>query len=139
MTLRNCKCILQRQLVAAMTLGRLLLAGVLDQNFAHEMRANRKEVCSISNIEVLIPHEAEVGLVHERAGLQRMAGSFLTQVVVCQTAKIVVDERNDAVQTLLVTGSPPCQQLGDRLNRGFRHIRPQVEFRWVGTIPGFPG
>ena len=70
-------------------------------------------------------HEPEIGLVHERRGLERVPTGFPPQLRAGQAAELRVDEGDQAVVGALVAGAPFPERPDDRLGihgvRGFCH------------------
>ena len=53
--------------------------------------------------------QAQVGLVHQGGALERVAGTFLLQIVMGDPPELVINEGNHSAQGLLVTSMPTCE------------------------------
>ena len=62
-----------------------------------------------------LPGHAQISLVHQRCGLQRVVGPFLLQVVVRQTAQLLIQSWHEGAKSFLIAGLPLSQQCGDGL------------------------
>lgn len=51
---------------------------MIDQDVAHYLRANSKEVCAIVPLKLLLTDKFEIRLIYKRCCLQSVARAFLT-------------------------------------------------------------
>lgn len=63
--------------------------------------------------------------MHQRGALQRVTRAFITQVVMRQPAKLVIDARKHRAQRLVVTGLAVREQPAQGVGRKFRQPAPQ--------------
>ncbi len=88
-------------------------AGDVHQDAPHQLRGHGEEVRA-----VLPPHaaridQAQIGLVDERRGLQRVAGTLSRHVAMREPVEFVVHQRHQPIQRLLVSLIPGQQQFSD--------------------------
>jgi hypothetical protein len=88
-------------------------AGSVHQDAPHELRRDSEEMRPILPVDTLPVHEAYVGLVNQRGGLQRDARVFPAQVLPGQLTKLSVDKRREPLQRRPVPPSPGLQQNRD--------------------------
>ncbi len=81
------------------------------------------------------PQEPQVGLVHERRGLQGVPAPLAPQAGGGPLAKLSVDQRDERLTRLLVPSAPGLEQLADRTGIGGLH-RWQLERTAVPSIDG---
>jgi hypothetical protein len=61
-------------------------------------------------------------LMHQSGALQRMVGTFLLQIVVCDPPQFVINQRNHGAQYLVFARTPVLQQLADDFGRNLRQL-----------------
>ena len=88
-------------------------ARVIDENFAHQTRCHRKEVHAIAECHAIEIHQPHIGFVNERRGLQRVILTFQPQSGARDSPELVIDERHEPIEGLLITALPIAQQLRD--------------------------
>jgi hypothetical protein len=93
-------------------------AGSVHQDAPHDLRRDGEEMRPILPVDPLPVHEAYIGLVNQRGGLQRDARLFPAQVLPGQLTKLSVDERREPLQRRPVPPSPGLQE-----NRDFFELR----------------
>jgi hypothetical protein len=69
-------------------------ARVIHQNLPHQPGSYTHKVRTVLHIEWFLVHQAQVGFVHQRRGLQRVPGTFPSQIVMRQVVKFLVYERD---------------------------------------------
>ena len=106
---------------AAAALLRVARHRVVDQDVTHRARRHREEMRAVLPRDVIQANELEVRLVRERGGAQRVAGPFVPQRAVRQTAQRVVDQRHEPVERLPVAAAGFAEQACDA--RRVSHIR----------------
>jgi hypothetical protein len=84
-------------------------ARVIDQDPPHGARGHRHEVRLVLPRDVGVD-QTEVGLVHERAGLQRVIGAFRFESPAGDPRQLVVDERKQAVEGRCLAAPPGMEQ-----------------------------
>ena len=92
----------------------LLAAGLIDENAAHRLGRGGEEVtAAVPGRLVPLADQAQVGLVNEGGGLERLPRLFLRQLLRGQLAQLVVDERQQPAGGLRVVVFDGVQQLRD--------------------------
>ena len=71
---------------------------VIDEYPPHQARSHAKEVGPVAPVDLPLIDQSEVGFVNERGWLQRMAGFLAPQLRACDTAQVVVDNRDELVK-----------------------------------------
>jgi hypothetical protein len=66
-------------------------------------------------------HEAKVCFVDKRGALESVVWPFLPKVMLGDAAQLLVDQRDEGLQGLLITSSPSVQHGAYRLRRRFGH------------------
>ena len=99
---------------------RLLAAGPVDENMAHHPGGDAVEVRAVGRFEGRLVSKPQVGLVDEVFRRERAAPEVL-QPATGNAAERIVDQREEAVDRLVVAGLPGRQQLGDCSRVGGRH------------------
>jgi hypothetical protein len=64
----------------ALALGRLFLAGVIDQNATHHLRRDPEEMRAVFPVDTALRDQPKVRLVHDVGRLERVARALLAQV-----------------------------------------------------------
>ena len=70
-----------------------------------------RKLRAIMPVDVLLTHQPQVSLIDERRGLQRVAGSLSTHVVVRQPVKLRLNQRQQLIQGRLIATAPIREQL----------------------------
>jgi len=70
-------------------------ARLVDQDPAHRARRSAEEVPAPVPARVGVPHQTQVGLVHEAGRLQRLARTLARHARARQRAQLVVDQRQE--------------------------------------------
>lgn len=88
--------------------------GVVDEDSPHEAGRDSTEMGSIfpGNIHIDQPLER---FVHDRGGLQGMPATLRSHVLASEPPKLVIDERGEPLERLLI----PCAPLNEQLRNGF--------------------
>ena len=76
-------------LQAARTPGGAVLAGIVDENLAHDVSGESDELGAAAPVDILAG-KAEVGFIDERGGLQRVVGSLAAHVGLSETVQLGV-------------------------------------------------
>ena len=73
-TLRHLECqvVIQRQSVAAIPLGGVAVARVLDQNLPHQLGTDGQEMRTVLEVSCALLLQAQIRLVHQGGALQRV-------------------------------------------------------------------
>src|SRR5262245_54127907 len=91
----------------------ILAAGTLDQDAAHGLRRRGKEVpAAVPLLSLPLAHQAQVRLVDQGGGLQRLPWLFLSQALSGELAELVVDQGQELFRggwvALLDGGQDAC-------------------------------
>jgi hypothetical protein len=86
------------------------LAGVVDDNAAHDFGGDAKEMLAIGPLGALLVDHLEIQLMHKRRSLKRMAGAFRAKEPVRQPVKVVVNQGHELFQRVRVSAGPLAQQ-----------------------------
>ena len=77
---------------------------------------------TITNLGARLAHQPQIGLVHQRRGLERVPGPLAAQTARREPAQLVVDQREDLVEHLGAAGAPLLEQERDLAGRAARTI-----------------
>jgi len=80
---------------------------VVDQQAAHRLGCDCKEVCPVLPFHAVQIGQLDVRLVNERTAVERVALLLEPQAVVRDLAQLVVDEREELIEC----GTPAARQL----------------------------
>jgi hypothetical protein len=86
---------------------------LVHEDSAHQVGGNPEEVRPVLPLDRVLIDKLDVGLVHERGGLQRVVGALAREISSRQGPQFCVDQRNEAVECLLAAIAPFLQQAGD--------------------------
>ena len=100
--------------------GGVLHAGVVNQDLPHHLGGDPQKMPAIAIARLLLPQHPGVELVYQRRRLERMARTLLTDIAVRNPAKLVVNQRDQAVKSALVAPRKVLKQMGD--SPGFGEI-----------------
>jgi hypothetical protein len=93
-----------------------VLAGVVDENLAHDVGGEADELGAAAPVDVLAGL-TEVGFVDERGGLEGVVGALTTRVGLSEAMELGVDKGKQAVGGSGFAGVHRIEELGD-LARG---------------------
>jgi hypothetical protein len=82
----------------------------VDENSPHDRRGDREEVSAVLPVHGAGVNQPHVRFVHERGRVRAEARAFLPDVLPCELAEVVVDERGQALERHLVTATPRFKQ-----------------------------
>jgi hypothetical protein len=68
---------------------------MVNEDSPHELSRDGKEVDAIIPSHRAVPHQSQIGLVHECGTLECVIGSLPEQTVSGETAKLFVDQRDE--------------------------------------------
>jgi hypothetical protein len=88
--------------------GTFYLAGNRNFLFGSDTRDGEK-VRTVLPADVLRIHQAQVGFVHQRRGLQGVAVALATHLALRHAVQIAIDERRKALHRALIAGAPGLQ------------------------------
>jgi hypothetical protein len=88
-------------------------AGGIDEHPPHEPRRHGQEVRPVLPVHLPDVHQPQIGLVHERRGLQALRGSLVAQTPARNLAQLVVHERHQPRQRVIVALAPGEEKRGD--------------------------
>ena len=94
----------------AAALGGVPRARALHQNLPHRERRDGEEVRAVLPVVRVLGDQPDVGFVDERRRLQRLPGLLAAEVRRGQPAQLVVDERHQLRDGLVVAGSGSREQ-----------------------------
>jgi hypothetical protein len=104
------------------TLGRLMLARVIDQDAAHHLRGQREKVRAVLPGNPVLPHQPQVRLVDQRRGLEGVVRPLASQIRAGSSPQFTVDHRYQIVARLQVTTAPRTQQAADSASLTLRLV-----------------
>ena len=84
----------------------VVTTGVIDQDPAHDLCRDAKEVCSILPVDLALVDEPEVDLVDERRRLQRVVSSLAPKLARGRPAELSVDEREQLIERSPIAATP---------------------------------
>ena len=114
-----------------------MTAGVIDQDPAHDPRCDAKEMRSILPIRAALVDETDVGLVHERGGLQGVVRPLVAKLACGDAAKLRIDEREQLIEGSPVAATPIAQQRGDVAGSDHSASSRRVGPPWTRRCVGF--
>src|SRR5262249_18727052 len=82
---------------------------------------DREELAASPPLDPALIDESQVGLVHERGRLERVAGRLPFEVVGGESPELVVDEREEPVACCSLPSDQPLQYTSDLGCLGTRH------------------
>ena len=89
-----------------------------------------EEVGPILPAHAVVPHQAQVGLVHEGGRLERVATAFTLHIAMSQAAEFLINDGGQAVERALIAIAPGTQERADVLCTQFvSPIRRRVRRR----------
>jgi hypothetical protein len=109
--------LVQRDMMHAAPTFEVMTTCMLDQNTAHQLRGYCEEMGPILPLHPLVIHQADVGLIDQRAGLKVVVGALASHVPVRQAAELRVDDRRQLVEGELVSVAPGTEELADIVDR----------------------
>ena len=98
---------------AAAALGREVLARVVDEDAAHQLRGETIELGAVLPLRLTLVHETHVGLVHEGGRLERVAGILAAHRRGRPAVQLGVDDGKQALARGLVALAPGAEHLRD--------------------------
>jgi hypothetical protein len=107
---RKDQALIEREHVrAAAALPPAQLARVIHQDMPHQPRGHAQELRPVLPVHLRLVHQLEIGLVHQRGGLQGVALPLHPHVAVGDAPQFPFHLREQPLQTLLVPG-PPAEE-----------------------------
>jgi hypothetical protein len=100
---------------------------VVNEDAAHHAGGNGKKMCAVLPRHIVRVHQAQVGLVHQRRGLQAVVRSLVGHVALRNPVQLSVDERNQPLESGFVALPPFQEQPGD-LGGMVRNVRSLSPF-----------
>lgn len=88
-------------------------AGIVDEDTTHGARRDGKEVCPVRHVGPALVDELEVSLVDEGGGAECVIRALAPQVMVCDSAHLVVDELKEPLDSAVVARPPGSEQPRD--------------------------
>jgi len=90
-----------------------LAPGVFYQDTAHGFGCGGKEMAASLPALLAIADEPQPGFMDQRSGLQRLAGGFLGHFMRCETAKFLINQRQQFRSGFFVTLLCAVQNVSD--------------------------
>ena len=87
--------------------------GAVDQDPAHDLCGDTKEVSPVPPIDLPLIDESQVGFVDERRRLQRVPGPLATQLAPGDAAQLGIYERQQLVEGTVIPPTPIIEQRRD--------------------------
>ena len=84
-------------------------AGVIDQDPAHRLRGDAKEVCLTVPIDLMLVDKPQVHLVDKRRWLQRVVGPFAPKLAGGYATELRIDEWQQLIERTLIASTPLTQ------------------------------
>src|SRR6185295_4274721 len=84
----------------------------------HQPRRDCKEMCPVLPADPPNVDQPQIRLVHERGGLEHMPGTLGPHFTTRQTSQLVLDQRQQSVQCVMVALGP-TREKGRDLLRGY--------------------
>jgi hypothetical protein len=100
--------------------------GVIDQDPAHDLRRDTKEMRAIPPIDLALVDEPDVHLMHKGRWLQGMVGPLVPKLARGNVAELRIDEWQQLIQRSLVAATPIAEQRRDVARRGHWSLLQQV-------------
>ena len=94
---------------------------MVDQQIAHDLRRHAEEVRAAFPGSILFAREAHVSFMHQGRSLQGVAGFLRAHAPPRHTPKIVVYDRDQPLQRILVPPAPRGEQRG-HISRHLAHF-----------------
>ena len=88
----------------------MLSAGVIDEDLAHQLGRQRKEVGPALQRHAVHIHESQVDLMNERRRLQCVPRRFAPETAARHAAQFVIHDRDQAVERRGVSLAPGQEQ-----------------------------
>ena len=113
----------ERDLLRAVTaLFGLFAAGVIHQHAAHHFHDGPEKMGAVLPVNLALPGQTQIRLVHQRGGFKRVVGAFKAQLAGGELAQTLIDQRHQVVQRGLFAVAPLVQEVGNVMGRGLRHL-----------------
>jgi hypothetical protein len=91
---------------------------IIHQNLPHELGRNRDKMSTIYRKRRPVAGKTEVDFVNKLRALQGMIGTLSPQTPVSGEPQLLIDERDQSLQCLLISTPPANEQLGTCLPPG---------------------
>src|SRR5438876_11664565 len=104
-------------------------ARMVDQNAAHDVRRNPKEVCAVLPCDAVLVYQSKIRFVDQGSGLQSVVWTFAAKVACRHSVKFVVDGGKKLVQNAFVPLSPLYQQSGHFVR--FHSVTPELGIHYI--------
>ena len=101
--------------MAALIVAQVL--GVADEDLAHRLGGQREEVPAVDERQSLGPHKLEIGLVHERGGVERHRRATEAQLRTRESLELGVEAIEDGVEGAPIPRPHRCEQERDLAGR----------------------
>src|SRR5205085_11063314 len=97
-------------------------ACALDEDTAHGLSGDGKEVRAVARTHPRVVDEPEIRLVDERRGLESIAGALAPHLSVCQASQFLIDQGHQVIKRGLVAIAPCVEQSGYLFRGWVRHL-----------------
>ena len=84
----------------------VMAACVVNQDAPHHLGRHCEEMRAILPFHALVVHQPHVGFIHQGGGLKGVSRAFAPHVVMSQEAKVVINDRGQALERVLVAPAP---------------------------------
>jgi hypothetical protein len=100
--------------------------GVIDQDAAHDVRGDTKEMRSILPVDLPLIDEPDEDLVHQGRRLQGVVSPFAPKLAGRDAPELRIDEWQQLVERSPVAATPIAEQCRDIARRAHRSLRQLV-------------
>jgi hypothetical protein len=87
-------------------------ARIIYKDMAHQLRGGGKKVDAGLPVSFLMIDKAQICFVNQRRSLKRVIWPLTTQIAACDLMEFVVDQRDQLIQSCLISLSPIDEVLG---------------------------
>ena len=103
-------------------LARTVAARVVNQNPAHDLCRDSKEMGSVLPVHVALIDQPQIDLVHQRRGLERVPRPLAAKLSCRDPAQLFVDEREQLIERTLVAATPVAKERRHIARRGHQTV-----------------
>jgi hypothetical protein len=103
--------------------------GVIDQDAAHDLRGDTKEMRPILPVDLPLVDEPDKHLVHKRRRLQGVAGPLAPKLAGRHAPELRIDEWQQLVERSPVAATPIAEQCRDVSRRDHRTLLNKLDRR----------
>ena len=103
-----------------------MTTGMIDQDPAHDLRRDAKEMRPILPVDLALVDEPDIHLMNKGRWLQGVVGPLVPKLARGNAAKLSIDEREQLVERSPVTATPIAEQRRDVARRADWSLRQPV-------------